>query len=366
MPRTLIVAAIQMDATPGPRDQRLMRAERLVEAAAVAGARLIVLPELFNIGYAYDDVNYALAEPLDGPTATWLAAKASQHGVYLVGSLLLRDHDDIYNTALLFAPDGRSWRYDKNYPFLWERAYFREGHHITIAETELGKLGLMICWDSAHPDLWARYAGKVDMMLIPSCPPTMNHSQLRLPDGTVAKNLIDGHHFADGDIHAQTAWLGVPTVHSAASGRFSSVPPSPIVTTAAFLALRPNWWGKLSQASEAKLEADYEQHTQIIGADGRVIARCADHGDGFIVAELELKAEPPIPSPPQPAPQTHALAYLAADVIGPSLLTRVYRRNARWHWGARMAPVSATSRHWGWLVFVALIGGFMLARILRR
>ena len=87
--------------------------------------------------------------------------QAVRHNIHLVGSLPLLDETDIYNTALLLAPDGRTWRHDKIHLVLWERAYFRAGDQITIADTELGKLGLMICSDTLRPDLWAQYAGNV-------------------------------------------------------------------------------------------------------------------------------------------------------------------------------------------------------------
>src|SRR5215510_7623216 len=181
--RTIKVAAVQMDAAPAPLAERLSRAADLVAEAANGGAQLVVLPELFNTGYEYSDHNYALAERMDGETVTWMKAQAHQHSIHLAGSLMLLDQEDVYNTALLIAPDGRTWRYDKNYPFNWERAYFREGRQITVADTDLGKLGMMICWDSAHPEMWGRYAGKVDAMLIASCPPRLASADLVFPDG---------------------------------------------------------------------------------------------------------------------------------------------------------------------------------------
>jgi predicted amidohydrolase len=42
-----------------------------------------------------------------------MKAQAAQHNIHLVGTLLLLDETDIYNTALLVAPDGRTWRYEK-------------------------------------------------------------------------------------------------------------------------------------------------------------------------------------------------------------------------------------------------------------
>lgn len=168
MSRTLKVAAVQMDAQPAPVVDRLGRAARLVADAAAQGAQLVVLPEVFNTGYTYHEINYTLAERSDGQTMTWMLAHAAQHKVHISGTFLLLDGGEIYNTAFLVAPDGRTWRYDKRYPFSWERAYFRAGSDATIADTELGKLGMMICWDHVHPELWAEHAGKVDAMVIMS------------------------------------------------------------------------------------------------------------------------------------------------------------------------------------------------------
>ncbi|MEO1442235.1 MAG: carbon-nitrogen hydrolase family protein, partial [Chloroflexota bacterium] len=135
MSRQLKIAAVRMDAKPALVNERLERAESRVAEAASTGAQLIVLPELFNTGYEYHDNNYTLPEPEDGPTVTWMKAQASQHNAHIAGSLLLVDGKNIYNSQILVAPDGRLWRYDKNYPWLFERAYFKDGQDITVANT---------------------------------------------------------------------------------------------------------------------------------------------------------------------------------------------------------------------------------------
>ena len=108
-----------MDANPAPTGERLARAERLVGEAAAAGAQLVVLPELFNVGYGYSAANHRLAEPPAGPTIAWMKETAARLNVHLAGSLMLLDGDEAYNALLLLAPDGRTWRYDKNYPWGW-------------------------------------------------------------------------------------------------------------------------------------------------------------------------------------------------------------------------------------------------------
>ena len=119
MPRTIKVAAIQMDAMPAPKSDRLGRAEKIVAQAAYAGAQLVVLPELFNTGYAYTDANFGLAEPLDGATSLWMKAMSAHYYVHLAGTFLHHERGEIYNTMLLFSPSGQMWRYDKNHPWAW-------------------------------------------------------------------------------------------------------------------------------------------------------------------------------------------------------------------------------------------------------
>jgi predicted amidohydrolase len=119
MPRTVKIAAVQMDANPAPTAERLGRAEQLVVAAAASGAQLTVLPELFNTGYSYSAENHDRVEPLDGPTATWMRYTAARLGIHLAGSLMVLEQGDVFNAMLLFAPDGQMWRYDKSYPWGW-------------------------------------------------------------------------------------------------------------------------------------------------------------------------------------------------------------------------------------------------------
>jgi predicted amidohydrolase len=267
-----------------------------------------------------------------------MKSTARQHHLYLAGSLLLREADEIYNAMFLVAPNGKTWRYDKSYPWCWERAYFRPRQsHLAPAETELGKIGLLICWDVAHPQLWAAYAGQVDLMLVSSCPPLENEMTFKLPDGSLLPSTglgpimkavyrnaekIFGEYFRQ-----QSAWLGVPTVNTTGGGRFQSSLPRPCLSFAVLLAARPDLWKHISQAEQIYGECGYFDETFIANAQGQVLNRTKRDGDDVAVAQVELAEKTPIPQSPQPKIGLSPLAY-RADEMANALLVSYY--NQKW------------------------------------
>lgn len=339
MSRHLTLAAIRMDAAPAPTLTRLERAETLVAQAAARGADLAVLPEVFNTGYEYHARNYGLAEPSNGPTLSWMKSAARQHHLYLAGSLLLCEAGETYNALYLVAPNGKTWRYDKSYPWCWERAYFRPRQHpLAAAETELGKIGLLICWDVAHPQLWAAYAGQVDLMLVSSCPPLEHAMTFQFPNGkkVQARELgpvmhtiyrhsekIFGEYFLQ-----QAAWLGVPSVNTTGTGTFQSKLPRPGLSYAVLLAGRPDLWKFIPQAEKIIQTAGYFDETFIANARGQVLSRSQLNGDDLTVARVELAAQTPAPQTSQPKIDLSPLTY-AADQLTNALLVNYYNQHKK-------------------------------------
>jgi predicted amidohydrolase len=377
MTRTVKIAAIQMDANPAPTGERLGRAERLVVKAAGAGAQLVVLPELFNVGYDYCERNYRRAELPRGPTVTWLRETASRLGIHLAGSLLLLDQDQVYNALLLFAPDGRMWRYDKLYPWGWERAYFREGRGITVADTDLGRIGMMICWDSGHPELWRRYAGRVDLMLVSSCPPDATNPTYHLPNGdqlTIGQlgplmaSIQDTGRVVFGDmLDEQTAWLRVPAVNTVGSGQLRVDVPHSTVLMLSLLPQAPWLVRYLAQSDRLQMSCSMVPGCKVVDAAGRSLAELAqEQGEAYALAEVSLADRLPSPCEPQPPSRLPVTAYLLSDVILPASCIPDYRRGLRRVWGGDMAPVDAATRIWKTALGIGLLFSFGLGMILGR
>jgi predicted amidohydrolase len=370
MPR-LNVATIQMDGGVASKTERLKRAGAQIAAAANEGATLVVLPESFNTGSTYLETQFEASEKANGESLRWMAEQAKKHQVHLAGSLLLVDGDDSYQAAFLFAPDGRQWRSDKRYPFLWERVLHRDGRGGMVAETAIGRIGLLLGWDAAHEDVYERYAAKVDVLLLLHSQPDFAEAKLRFPDGS---SLIDlgafvrwfTHHIADyagKSLVRQAQWLQVPIVVAGASGEFSSLLPAPWFSVNALLALRPRWRGKAETGyGEVLLEAPFQQNTRIINARGETISSVETQGDTFALASLELPERPPLPvdGMAQPSMEIPSLLYFLADVVFAGLLIPLYRRGLRRQWGERMARPDASTRQW----FGVLAAGMLLASAL--
>ena len=100
-------AAVQLNST-ADKALNLETAERLVRAAASAGATLVVLPEKWNLLGDAATLSEG-AEPLDGPTIRAASAWARELGIHLVaGSIAERveGHEKAFNTSALIGPDG--------------------------------------------------------------------------------------------------------------------------------------------------------------------------------------------------------------------------------------------------------------------
>lgn len=159
-----------------PPAERRARAASLVRAQH--GADLVVLPELWPLGgFAYDLWSEG-AETLDGPTSDAMAAAARAAGVWLhAGSIVERDPDGpIYNTSLLFAPDGELVHtYRKIHRFGFdsgEAVVMGAGQEIVTAATDFGTLGLATCYDLRFPELFrALLDAGAQLLVIPAAWP---------------------------------------------------------------------------------------------------------------------------------------------------------------------------------------------------
>lgn len=148
-------ALIQMDCTLLDVPANLAKAEGLVRQAAAHGAKLICLPEVFNVGYLGSRIPdmAKLAETEDGPSLTRMRALAKELGVHLLAPILFSTPEGVENTAFLLDDQGEILgHYSKTHPVGDERTYLHRGSQYPVFDTKLGKLGVVICYDACFPE----------------------------------------------------------------------------------------------------------------------------------------------------------------------------------------------------------------------
>ncbi len=154
----------------------------------------------------------------------------------------------MHNRLVLAQPDGHLHGYAKQHPFLWEGCYFAAGRAPLIGESELGRLGLLICWGLAHPQAWQAYASRVDALLIASAPPRFHRAVVNFPRGrrVFLAQLLPA-------LLRQRAALD--RLYSAHVGACAA-------------AFRPRYWSWAAEAGLATLRASFYGGSALFGADG--------------------------------------------------------------------------------------------------
>jgi hypothetical protein len=268
-----------------------------------------------------------------------MQATAGRLGLHLGGSLMLVEEGEIFNALLLFAPDGRWWRYDKTHPWGWERAYFRGGKGAVVAHTDLGDIGMLICWDTGHRGLWQQYRKRIDLALVCSCPPDISNPTYHLNDGrqVTFDDLGPFMHSLKGlvakvfgqMIPQQSAWLGVPAVTAGASGHIRTRLPTNRLTWMGMASVAPWALKDLGKANPLELSCDFSPSTAIFDRQGQTLSQVLEPGDALILAETPLPVQKRAPAYKQPPSTASGLAYFISDFYLPGLCANLYRRNKR-------------------------------------
>lgn len=145
------------------REANFARARAEIEAAALEGARLVVLPEMFSCPYDVESFPRYAEEIPAGPSAAFLSGIAATLEVYLVGgSIPEAAGGKIYNTSTLWGPTGelllthrKVHLFDVDIPggiSFRESACLSAGNQVSVVQTELGTIGLAICFDLRFPE----------------------------------------------------------------------------------------------------------------------------------------------------------------------------------------------------------------------
>jgi nitrilase len=174
---TVRVAAVQATPVILDAEASVDKAVRLLGEAAADGVQLAVLPETFVPLYpsnawarqaasfgGFDELWERLWEnsvDVPGPHVDRLIAACAEHNLHCAIGVNERESErpgSLYNTLLLIGPGGLVWKHRKLMPTHHEKLFHGvgKGDDLTVADTPLGRIGGLICWENRMP--LARYA----------------------------------------------------------------------------------------------------------------------------------------------------------------------------------------------------------------
>ncbi len=156
--------AMAQVATSESKAQNLERGLSLIGDAARAGAKLLVLPELFMAYVALDQLPASIvdiAEDVNGPFVKRLAAEAKKERIHLIVGILekSRKKRKVRNTVVMVGPDGNLIAVHRKLQ-LFDSFGYKETSRFEPADdvegafdTRIGRLGLMTCYELRFPEI---------------------------------------------------------------------------------------------------------------------------------------------------------------------------------------------------------------------
>ncbi|KAL4302053.1 hypothetical protein GQ457_10G001740 [Hibiscus cannabinus] len=168
------IGLCQLSVTPD-KERNIKHAKKAIEEAAQRGAQLVLLPEIWNSPYSNDSFP-VYAEDIDAggdasPSTAMLSEVASHLKITIVGgSIPERCGDKLYNTCCVFGSDGKlKAKHRKIHLFdidipgkitFMESKTLTAGETPTVVDTDVGRIGIGICYDIRFTELAMIYAAR--------------------------------------------------------------------------------------------------------------------------------------------------------------------------------------------------------------
>ena len=146
------VGVVQMRSTPYNVGTNLEKAVSWIEEIAES-AELVVLPELFNVGYVWETKIKQRVEESFEETCEILSSIADSYGVHIFAGIGRHENGKIYNSVGHFSPLNEPEFYDKTHLFRKEREIFQAGNRLRTFKVGNITVGVFICYEVGFPEI---------------------------------------------------------------------------------------------------------------------------------------------------------------------------------------------------------------------
>jgi len=160
------LALVQMDLAWEDVAENHRRARAHLERARDGGARLALLPEMFNTGFSMESDR--IAQPRGGSSEAFLRETARDLGIWILASIPEAGHPRPRNMALLVGPDGSLTRYAKIHPFTFggEHKVYTGGEAVITVPVEGVRVTPFVCYDLRFPEPFRLAADETDLFAL--------------------------------------------------------------------------------------------------------------------------------------------------------------------------------------------------------
>ena len=224
-------ACVQIAITPNDPHANITKSlEWLKKAVEDYQAELIVFPETVTTGFDTTLTPEELWDLVDGVPGSLTAevqSAAKKLGVHVVWPTYRRGAEKgmVFNSSILIGPDGKIIGiYDKTHPFPGERrdsgGWTEIGTQANVYETELGNIGMIICYDGDFPELSRLLAVKgaeiivrpsallrsFDIWYITNCARAYDNHVYMVSTNMVGPDAAENYYFGHSMIVNPIAW----------------------------------------------------------------------------------------------------------------------------------------------------------------
>lgn len=143
----------------------LERVKQRLEEASRYQPDLVCFPECTLTGYLYEEEDFRrFAEPIPGPIVEEMVCLARSHKVYLCFGLLEATEKGVYNSAVLLDREGKVVHRHRK---VNEKPPFINGEDVGSVNTEIGRLGILICGDLFSDEVIGKLDCSLQLLIVP-------------------------------------------------------------------------------------------------------------------------------------------------------------------------------------------------------
>ncbi len=159
------IIIVQLEAIAGDIEKNIEKVQTILDKSGCSSADLIVLPELWTTGWDCEEFNKVSEELYSSKTYNFIKEIAVKYRSNIIGgtSILRKEGEKDRNTCIIMDRSGNLIAsYDKYHLFSHrgqsEGTYLEEGNTALLVNTDIGKIGISICYDIRFPEMFRLYA----------------------------------------------------------------------------------------------------------------------------------------------------------------------------------------------------------------